>query len=408
MKRLKILTILNDHLLPITNGYNLRIFNLLSRLVDEFDIDVICYAYQDIKCTEMLNIFKSVTTCKKDVKSKESSNYKKLQCFNVLWPSQKIAPSSYSLFDEALDNIIKHKVKENKYDAILSFGANNHIFYLSQYKVDNIICDVIDSSSLLLHSLIKKTSTGSKGWALAWAKFIYNIAWEKKYLNNCKGLITISDLDRQWQRRSVNSQKIYVIGNGVDLDYFSPKFVNPGTDKNLIVFTGVMDYEPNYDAMIYCIQEIWPLILSKNPKARLKIVGRNPKAELVEIGKKANNVEITGEVNDMREALKGARIFICPMRIGAGMKNKIIESLSMGIPVLVNQKAVEGVEFPNGKVGYIVNDIHEIPDLISQLISNDAGWAILSKNARRFCIDHFNWNDKAHQLAETIKLIILS
>jgi glycosyltransferase involved in cell wall biosynthesis len=160
--------------------------------------------------------------------------------------------------------------------------------------------------------------------------------------------------------------------------------------------------------MIYCIQEIWPLILSKNPKARLKIVGRNPKAELVEIGKKANNVEITGEVNDMREALKGARIFICPMRIGAGMKNKIIESLSMGIPVLVNQKAVEGVEFPNGKVGYIVNDIHEIPDLISQLISNDAGWAILSKNARRFCIDHFNWNDKAHQLAETIKLIILS
>ena len=78
--------------------------------------------------------------------------------------------------------------------------------------------------------------------------------------------------------RWVNSEKIDIVDNGVDTTYFTPSKLKPKPFS--LVFTGSLDLRPNVDAVLYFLNDIWPLVLIDNPEATFKIVGRRPSEEL--------------------------------------------------------------------------------------------------------------------------------
>jgi glycosyltransferase involved in cell wall biosynthesis len=276
-------------------------------------------------------------------------------------------------------------------------------FYLSDQRHPNIVCDVCDSPALFLMSM-KGLARSRREILSFYYSYFHNWRWERKYLSGCGRLIVISERDRLWLSKSITRRKIHVLTNGIDSGQFNPRLAQPGLDKDLIVFTGVMDYPPNHDAMRYCIKEIWPLIKNKLPGAKLRIVGRRPLSELRQMAGEAADVEVAGEVEDIQLAVRGASIYLCPMRIGAGMKNKVLEALSMGIPVVATKEAWSGIEFEHGKTGLIAEGPEETAARCVELSTNAFLRQTLSQAGRALVEAKYSWVSRSKELSELLLL----
>lgn len=154
--------------------------------------------------------------------------------------------------------------------------------------------------------------------------------------------------------------------------------------------------------MVYCLERIWPLIKKQIPTAKLRIVGRHPRPDLVALAKKQKDVEMTGQVEDIRKAVQGARIFLCPIRIGSGMKNKILESLAMGIPVITTSEGAAGIKFENGRVGYIADTNESFAQYTLDLLTSKKKWESFSKAARESVEKEYTWESKSQRLSSIL------
>jgi polysaccharide biosynthesis protein PslH len=149
------------------------------------------------------------------------------------------------------------------------------------------------------------------------------------------------------------SGRMHSIGNGVDSDFFAPRsdIGSPFEDgEAAIVFTGVMDYWPNVDAVTWFAREVLPAVLRKRPDARFHIVGMNPASSVRSLT--ANpRVVVTGPVPDVRPYLQHAAAVVAPLRVARGVQNKVLEGMAMARPVVVSTAvaaavaATPGIEF---------------------------------------------------------------
>jgi sugar transferase (PEP-CTERM/EpsH1 system associated) len=134
------------------------------------------------------------------------------------------------------------------------------------------------------------------------------------------------------------------IGNGVDLAYFDPSrsFANPLDGRPAIVFTGVMDYRPNVEAMVWFVEQVMPRLRKRAAPLCLWIVGSNPARSVRALA--GPDVRVTGRVPDVRPYLKHARVAVAPLRIGRGIQNKVLEAMAMSVPVVATPQAREGLD----------------------------------------------------------------
>lgn len=392
--------------LPIIDGYTLRIYNLISNLPGEWKKDIICLRPKQTKWESLLNqqfrnsfFIDSQNTLQGVPVRTDVRRHHHLK--NLIFVPHCVYALNEAYIEE-FENVIRCCIEESRYDAILVSGAYPFGFYFSRIRHQNIVCDVIDSNSLYLKNAIDNPNNTVRQSISLYYAYLYNARWEKKYLSSCNKLVVISERDKSWLSKTINRTKIHVIENGVDTDYFNPQVAQPGSTKGLVIFTGVMDYEPNHDAMVYCLKEIWPQVKQKNPQAKLKIIGRHPRRSLVDLAKDLQDVEVTGAVEDMRQAARGAMLLICPMRIGAGMKNKILEAFAMGIPVVSTSEGAEGIKFDNTKVGYIADNAADIAAYVGTLAGDVAHWGALSRAARNVALSRYSWQTKATHLAEVL------
>jgi len=108
-----------------------------------------------------------------------------------------------------------------------------------------------------------------------------------------------------------------------------------------MVFTGVMDYRPNIDAVVWFCNEILPMVQTEIPGANFTICGSRP-APVVRRLVKRRGVTVTGWVPDARPYLDRAEVFVAPLRMARGVQNKLLEALAMGLPCVASTAARSG------------------------------------------------------------------
>ena len=128
--------------------------------------------------------------------------------------------------------------------------------------------------------------------AYLWLQWKKMERFERQAFMRFNRIAAVSEPDKAIISRWVSPEKIEVVENGVDVDYFQPS--NIPEQPHSLVFTGSMDWRPNVDAMIYFLDHIWPHLLKQCPDARLTIVGRNPMPALQARVAGEANVELTG------------------------------------------------------------------------------------------------------------------
>ena len=141
------------------------------------------------------------------------------------------------------------------------------------------------------------------------------------------------------------SDRVHVIEAGVDIDYFAPHDDRPSpfaVDEAPIVFTGVMDYWPNIDAVSWFAREVLPRVAQQRRDARFHIVGMNP-AKTVRALTGDARVSVTGKVVDVRPYLQHAAAVVAPLRLARGIQNKVLEAMAMAKAVVVSTAAARGI-----------------------------------------------------------------
>lgn len=191
--------------------------------------------------------------------------------------------------------------------------------------------------------------------------------------------------------------KIVVITNGVDTDYFRPIETEKKYD---LVFTGNMSYPPNVNAAGFLAKEIFPLVQKKFPNLRLLITGASPCAKV--LGLKQENIEVTGWVDDIRKYYAASRIFIAPMMIGTGLQNKLLEAMAMKIPCVTSALANRALCAEVGREIMVGESAEEFAEIIIKLLTHQPEADALAENGYRFVLDNFNWKSATARLEEII------
>ena len=199
------------------------------------------------------------------------------------------------------------------------------------------------------------------------------------------------------------ADRISVISNGVDLDYFTPDSSierNPAT----LVVTGKMSYHANIAMVTTLVDHIMPLVWQHRPDARLQIVGKDPPRQLQAFDTHPQ-IEVTGIVPDVRDYLQKATIAVAPVQYGAGIQNKVLEAMACATPTVASQKAVAAIAVQSGH-DLLVGDTHiHIANHICTLLNNPQHAQQLGQAGRCYVEQHHDWRGCARRLSEVYEMV---
>jgi glycosyltransferase involved in cell wall biosynthesis len=263
------------------------------------------------------------------------------------------------------------------------------------------VADLHDSVSLLLWRSAERTDRWIES-ALLRLEARATARVERQLSRHFALVITNSDVDRDEIRQLDPRCNAITIPNGVDTAFFSPGGDPPVRTR--LIFTGVMDYLPNDDAAHYFIEDALPLIRDKEPNCEFWVVGFDPKEALLALGDR-DGVRVTGSVPDVRPFVHEARAFVCPLRYGTGMKNKILAAMSMRCPVVATPISLDGIDAIPDEHVLVADSPEELARQCLRLIEDDELVARLCDSAQAWVEKNFLWPERGATLeAELTKL----
>ena len=196
-------------------------------------------------------------------------------------------------------------------------------------------------------------------------------------------VVTVTEADADALRKEGLKVPIDVIPN-----IHSAIRATPGwKSRRDLVFVGNFNHLPNIDAILWFCREIMPRVQALVPQTKLTIVGPNPPAEVKALSSPA--IVVQGWVAETAPYLDRARVSIAPLRVGAGMKGKIGEALSRGIPVVTTSIGAEGMGLQDGEHAMIANDADSFAEAVVRLYTDRALWQRVARSGREFVETHY-------------------
>jgi len=216
--------------------------------------------------------------------------------------------------------------------------------------------------------------------------------------------VTPQECDLFRAQTPASADRVHDVANGVDLDYFSPKFScdAPFTGPTL-TFTGAMDYWANIDAVTWFAVKVLPLIRAELPDIGFCIAGANPATEVKAL-EATRTVRVTGRVDDIRPYMAHADIVVAPMRIARGIQNKVLEAMAMGRPVVTSSQGFEGIEATPDKHLVVADGAEALSGAILALLGDKTRRAALGRAGRAQMEQAYGWDAKLERLDTVIGL----
>lgn len=213
--------------------------------------------------------------------------------------------------------------------------------------------------------------------------------YEKQYCNAIDRIVVTTPDDEEFLRRFNPEARTEIIANGVDLELFPYRTEDPGGHR--LIFVGAMDFQHNIDAVRFFALEVLPPLQERYPDAEFIIAGNRPTAEIKALGERPG-VVVTGKVPSMVEYLHRSTVCVVPLRTGFGIKNKTLEAMAAGVPVVGSDRGLEGLEVDGEPLRALrANTVEEYITAIARLFENPDLRADIAKNARILIEKEFSW-----------------
>lgn len=372
-------------------GATIPIYYMIKELSKVYQLDLISFnshRYDITPLKEYLSDHKSI-----DIKEYHSIKDQLIYTTKNMLSADNL--KTRSILNYYYDKNMNRLIQENIQDHDLIIADLPMAFYVKNVDKKKIVY-AFDAVSDYNYQMYKKSDsiTSRIYWYLNYLK-INN--YEKCYdkFDRC---IVVNKKDKELLEKKLNVP-VEVVANGVDTEYFT----NNSSDENVrLVFLGDMSTPPNNDAVKYFTEEIYPLVLAEK-SIELYIVGRNP-TEYVK-GLNSDKIIVTGSVDDVRDYLTKNAIFITPMISGTGIKNKILEAMSMQLAVVSTSCGISGIDAIN-EIEYLCADNSmDFKDAIIKLCDDADYRHYLAENARILVENKYSWNSSAEKINRIIEEI---
>lgn len=388
---MKILFVANRVPYPPFRGDKLKIYNLAKRLSVHHEIHLITFAEskEDYNyCEELGKLFRQVHI----ISLPKWQSY--LNCLIAVFSN---IPFQVAYFKSLkMNRLVQDFLSKNEIDIIHTQHLRMAQF-TSEIEMPKIL-DLPDAFSLYWKRRIEnQTNTFKRFFEKIEFKRLYK--FEGEIVKNFNLGLVCSREDLNYMKEEHGSSNIDLLRNGVDLDTFKSDGHDYSKNTTLL-FTGNMDYAPNVDAVGYFVKDIFPIITSKFPNVKFIIAGQRPVKQVLDL--KADNIEITGFIPDLKVMYQQASIVVSPLRFGAGTQNKVLEAMAMGIPVVSGIIGFEGLEIENGEGVFLESNPTGFANKVIELLESEPlrkqtgvkggfvardkfSWDIISLQLERYC-----------------------
>ncbi|MBX2846820.1 MAG: TIGR03087 family PEP-CTERM/XrtA system glycosyltransferase [Acidiferrobacterales bacterium] len=299
--------------------------------------------------------------------------------------------------DPAMTALVDRVVKETEPDLLYA-----HYIRMGRYVLPYTAIPRVLAMQLSMTLNYERLANNAKTW---FHRLLFStehkklMKFEAEFARQFDQVMLISQRDLAAVNASPPLENVFFNPHGVDFDYFAPDTTVP-KEQNSLVFTGNMNYRPNVDGAVYFCTEVLPLIKKRIPTVRVYLVGADPTAEVQALADDPA-VSVTGRVPDLRQYMRQSEIAIAPMRITAGLLNKVLEALSMELPMVVTPQANEGIDAENGKHLVIADTAQGFADETIKLLEDPARREQLGTAGRKFIQQKWSWDAHLEDLEQT-------
>jgi polysaccharide biosynthesis protein PslH len=206
----------------------------------------------------------------------------------------------------------------------------------------------------------------------------------------------VTDEDRSVMRRVTPEVDVTVVPDGAD-HLALPGHVAAADDRT-VVLTGNFGYQPTSDAALWFCSKILPLLEARVPDVRVLLVGTDPPAEVRALAR--GNVVVTGRVPEIGPYLDQATVVVCPLRVGGGVKVKVLEALRRGKPTVTTSVGAQGLGEGASDAVRIADDAAAFAADVVELLEEPRKAHALARAARAFATTLPTWDDAATALLD--------
>ena len=385
----KLLLITSRFPYPPIGGDRLKNYNLIKILSKNFDVTLIVINLETIR-------YSDINAIKKYVKNIKIFNISKIYAYinvikNLFFSKEplQIGYYYYSYIQEYIDKEI------DKYDFVISTLIRTAKYLENTDKLKFL--DIVDSIGL------NYTKSQENVKSFFW-KFIYKIEanrllkYEKKYIKMFDNTFFVNRDESEYYKKYGNT---LWLPNGVNeklftYDKYDKKY------NSYIAFLGNMSYQPNVDAVLWFVNNVFPL-LDKNIK--FIIIGKNPKRKIKNLEKKFKNIEVTGFLEDPYKILNSVFATVAPMQTGGGIQNKILEAMALGQICITSSLAGKSIYGAIDKRDFIIEDEpNDYANIINDIFRNRNKYKYLKINAKNFIIKNYTWKNYEKKLFKSLWL----
>jgi sugar transferase (PEP-CTERM/EpsH1 system associated) len=324
---------------PPDKGDKIRAFHILQHLRASFHIHLGCFI--DNPADEV-----HVEALSKMVQSlccvKLQPGWAKYRALTKLRPGMPLSVAFYTQHE--LASWVLRTSQTQQIDQIFAFSAVMAP-YADLVPSAPRLLDMVDIDSQKFSAYAAQSSWPARAF---WAREARTLlAFERAAASRFDHVLFVSQAER-YQFVDLAPEAaghVSAVGNGVDLQYFTPAFHAPSPfgERPAIVFTGAMDYRPNIDAVRWFATMVMPALRRRAVPPIFYIVGANPAPSVNQLAAEADII-VTGRVPDTRPYLAHAALVIAPLQIARGIQNKVLEAMAMAKPVIASPAAFAGIE----------------------------------------------------------------
>jgi polysaccharide biosynthesis protein PslH len=210
-----------------------------------------------------------------------------------------------------------------------------------------------------------------------WSEYIKTLKWEQLMWKRATVCVALTKEDKIIMERLESNIHVRLIPNGSDhlkkiddvTTLLSSSFEHPViTDNSLtVLFVGNFAYEPNVDAALYFCRDVFPLILKDVPNVKLYLVGNAPPSEICSLGSN-RHIEVSGRVASLIPFYKRADVVVCPLRIGGGVKVKVLEALGHGKAIVSTSIGAQGLDLSTHRAVVVADEVRGFADNVVRLL----------------------------------------
>ena len=381
---------------PPNKGEKLRTYHQIEHLLSkghEISVCTPAHSAEDIKSIEKLSSALNITVM-----------YEKMgralpRLILGLISSKPLSTSNF--YNARLQRKLDKLIEKNCFDAIVCTSSSmaEYAFRSRAIKpgstinhAPQLLMDFMD-----LDSDKWKQYSASSYWPMNWvyareSKLLVKV--EKKIQQTFDHCFLISQNEVDLFRETIGpAENIHVLGNGIDTGSFYPPDKPPENTDPVFIFTGVMDYKPNVEAVLWFMKNAWHLIREKYPQARFIIAGMNPSQTIQKLAH-IPGIEVTGFVDNVLPYYHQSDYFVAPFTIARGVQNKILQAFACGLPVIASSMGAEGIEYKHDENIIIAETAEDYLLAIDKLESDPSVKADITDAAIKLIHDQYSWDGK--------------